>query len=74
MRCKLKKINIKTGSQKLPNNPDKWVGITPYKRLTIDIPVDTHTKFKARTAENNEKMANVILKMINEYINKTSKQ
>ena len=69
----MKKISIKTGSKKLPPSPDKWVGANNNKRLTIDVPVDVHAKFKARTAENNEKMANVILKMIDEYISNNSK-
>ena len=70
----MKKISIKTGTQKLPPNPDKWVGANTNKRLTIDVPVNLHAKFKAITAENNEKMANVILKMIEKYIKENSKR
>lgn len=51
--------------------PDDWVGLAnkpepgePTKRLTIDIPVSLHQRFKSRCAIEDLRMADVVRQLI----------
>lgn len=44
------------------------------KRLTIDIPVEIHTKLKMFCAAHNISMRNVIIKVIDKIVAETNKQ
>lgn len=40
------------------------------KRLNINIPFSVHNRFKAATAARGENMTDVVLELIEEYVNK----
>lgn len=53
---------ISFGNKK--QSADKWVGASPMKRLTIDIPATLHQKVKSSCAAKGQKMADRIRGML----------
>ncbi len=71
-----KKISMTARPKVVPPAADKWVGertakpapAGPIKRLTIDLELDKHTRFKVLCAENGLKMADEIRTLIERRI------
>lgn len=72
-----KKISMTARPQVKPD-ADKWVENraatqpdapdVPMKRLTIDIPVELHTRLKVVCASRGERMANVLRRLIEQEV------
>lgn len=66
-----KKVEIRN-PKTTPDTADNWVDTREKKkRLTIDIPVNLHTKLKITAVKRGETMAEIICNILEEKLNNT---
>jgi hypothetical protein len=64
-----KHVTIKNPKRKIPEDSEEWVKQREkYKRLTFDAPTSLHSKLKIASAKTGQKMGELAIIALNEYL------
>ena len=66
-----KHVTIKNPKRKIPEDPDEWViKREKHKRLTFDAPNSLHSELKIASAKTGQKMGELAIAALKEYLSK----